>query len=69
MDHRVTVLDSFMYGQTPLLECVHDENLEVVRGDARDPELLKTAPHRTPVARLDEVKAAQDLKIRWRPKE
>jgi nucleoside-diphosphate-sugar epimerase len=42
MDHRVTVLDNFMYGQTPLLECVHDDNLEIVRGDARDTELLKT---------------------------
>jgi nucleoside-diphosphate-sugar epimerase len=42
MDHRVTVIDNFMYGQTSLLDCVHDENLEIVRGDARDSELLKT---------------------------
>jgi glycine dehydrogenase subunit 2 len=27
----------------------------------RDPELLKTAPHNTPVGRLDEVKAAKEL--------
>ena len=29
-----------------------------------DPELLKSAPHRTPVGRLDEVKAAKDLILR-----
>lgn len=38
--HRVTVLDSFMYGQTPLLEVCADPNLEVIRGDVRDGELL-----------------------------
>ncbi len=37
-----------------------------IAGEAEsDPQLLKTAPHNTPVARLDEVKAAQDLKLRW----
>ena len=29
-----------MFGQTPLLEWVHEERLEVVRGDARDASLL-----------------------------
>jgi nucleoside-diphosphate-sugar epimerase len=37
----VTVLDNFLFGQTPLLEWVHDENLRVVRGDARDADLLR----------------------------
>jgi glycine dehydrogenase subunit 2 len=32
-----------------------------------DPERLRTAPHNTPVGRLDEVKAAQDLVLRWPP--
>ena len=27
----------------------------------REPELLKSAPHNTPVGRLDEVKAAKEL--------
>jgi glycine dehydrogenase subunit 2 len=39
-----------------------------IAGEAEsDPQLLKTAPHSTPVARLDEIKAAQDLKLRWQP--
>jgi glycine dehydrogenase subunit 2 len=32
----------------------------------RDPELLKTAPHTTPVRRLDEVKAAREPNLRWK---
>jgi len=32
---------------------------------AQDPELLKTAPHTTPVRRLDEVKAAREPNLRW----
>lgn len=38
---RVTVLDNFLYGQTSLLDCCHDPNLAIVRGDARDEALLK----------------------------
>jgi nucleoside-diphosphate-sugar epimerase len=38
--HEVTVLDNFMYNQTPLLECCHDEKLEIVKGDTRDRELV-----------------------------
>jgi glycine dehydrogenase subunit 2 len=38
------------------------EALIKIAGEARDePELLKTAPHVTPIGRLDEVKAARDL--------
>ncbi len=39
--HRVTALDSFMYGQSSLLDCCHDEHLTIVRGDVRDEALLK----------------------------
>jgi nucleoside-diphosphate-sugar epimerase len=38
--HRVVVLDNFMYGQTPLLDCCHDERLTIVNGDVRDERLL-----------------------------
>jgi glycine dehydrogenase subunit 2 len=40
---------------------------QIAREAQSDPDLLKSAPHNTPVARLDEVKAAQDLKVRWQP--
>ena len=39
--YAVTVLDSFLFGQTPLLEWIHDERLRVVRGDARDRDRLR----------------------------
>jgi len=32
-----------------------------------NPQLLKEAPHNTPVRRLNEVKAAMDLDLRWNP--
>ncbi|MFT5387834.1 MAG: nucleoside-diphosphate-sugar epimerase [Lysobacterales bacterium] len=38
--HEVTVIDIFMYNQTPLLECCIDEGLTVVRGDACDKALI-----------------------------
>ena len=31
-----------------------------------NPEVVKSAPRNTPVTRLDEVKAAKDLNVRWR---
>ncbi len=31
-----------------------------------DPELVRSAPHTTPVSRLDERKAAKDLDVRWK---
>jgi glycine dehydrogenase subunit 2 len=38
-----------------------------VRDEARrDPQLVKTAPHSTPVRRLDDVKAARELDLAWR---
>jgi len=30
-----------------------------------NPDMVRNAPHTTPVARLDEVKAAKDLDVRW----
>ena len=38
---RVTVLDSFMFGQASLNQLCADPRFEVYRGDARDPEVLK----------------------------
>jgi nucleoside-diphosphate-sugar epimerase len=36
----VTVVDNFLYGQTPLLDCCADEKLSIVRGDVRDERLM-----------------------------
>ena len=40
LGHPVTVLDNFMFGQSSLLECCAHENFDVMRGDARDEEIL-----------------------------
>lgn len=37
---KVAAVDNFMYGQTSLLDCCHDKNLTVTRGDARDRQLM-----------------------------
>jgi glycine dehydrogenase subunit 2 len=39
-----------------------------IRKEAREqPDLVKQAPHRTPVRRLDEVHAARHLDLVWTP--
>lgn len=39
--HSVTVLDSFLFRQTSLLDCCEFEKLRLVRGDCRDERLVK----------------------------
>ena len=39
--HEVTVIDSFMYNQSSLLDVCNNEKFNVVRGDARDENLIK----------------------------
>lgn len=38
--YGVVVVDSFMYNQASLLDCCYNENLEVIRGDARNKDLI-----------------------------
>lgn len=40
---RVRVLDNFRYKQNSLLDCCHDKNLEIIRGDIRDEQTLKNS--------------------------
>jgi nucleoside-diphosphate-sugar epimerase len=39
--HKVTVLDSFLYNQTSLLDVCGHDSLEIVRGDCRDMRVVK----------------------------
>ena len=39
----------------------------IAREAEEDPEIVRTAPHATPVRRVDEVAAARNLVLRWRP--
>lgn len=41
LGHKVTVLDTFMFGQNSLADVCFIDNFSVVRGDARDKSLLK----------------------------
>jgi glycine dehydrogenase subunit 2 len=38
---------------------------QIAREAETDPELVRSAPHSTPVMRLDEVTAARKLDLRW----
>lgn len=42
LGHKVTVLDTFMFGQNSLADVCYLDNFDVVRGDARDEALLKS---------------------------
>ena len=37
---QVIVIDNFMYNQTSLLDCCHDRHFMIIRGDARDKNLI-----------------------------
>lgn len=43
------------------IDAFADAMLNIAREAHESPELLQTAPHNTPIRRLDEVKAAKDL--------
>ncbi len=40
---------------------------DIAREARENPDLLHEAPHATPVRRLDEARAARELKLRWKP--
>jgi len=39
--YEVTVIDNFMYRQTSLLDCCFSPKLNIIRGDARDMDLIR----------------------------
>src|SRR3989344_1091437 len=41
--YEVTVLDSFIFDQTSLLDCCHDQNFTLIKGEARDGHILSEA--------------------------
>jgi glycine dehydrogenase subunit 2 len=48
-----------------MLDAFADAMLEIVREAAEEPSLLKEAPHRRPVHRLDEVRAAKRPVVKY----
>ncbi len=51
------------------LDTFVDAMAAILEEAATHPEQLRSAPHRLPVRRLDDVKAARDLNLRWQPGE
>ena len=49
------------------LDAFADALIEIAAEAHADPELVKSAPHDTPVRRLDEATAARQPDLRWRP--
>ena len=45
LGHEVTVLDNFMFQQTSLMSCCSLEKFDVIRGDARDQDLIASLVH------------------------
>lgn len=40
LGHQVTVIDTFVYGQTSLLDCCANPGFRVIKGDVRDRDLI-----------------------------
>jgi glycine dehydrogenase subunit 2 len=49
------------------LDAFADALIAIAEEALTDPEVIKTAPHTTPVRRLDEATAARQPNLRWRP--
>lgn len=49
------------------LDAFADTLIVIAAEAARDPGMVKTAPHTAPVKRLDEATAARKPNLRWRP--
>ena len=67
-----TVAEALMFEPTETeskrsLDFLADACAAIVAEAERDLELVRTAPHETPVSRVDEVEAARRPVLRWRP--
>jgi len=78
--HSPTIYFPLIVEEAIMIEPTETESLQTldtfidamiaIAGEAQtDPDLVRSAPHETPVTRLDEVGAARKLNLRWRPEE
>ena len=49
------------------MEYFADAMTKILEEAKSQPEMVKSAPHTQPVRRLDDVRAARELDLRWRP--
>ena len=40
MGYKVTVIDNFTFNQSSLIDIIHHKNLNIIKGDIRDIDLL-----------------------------
>jgi glycine dehydrogenase subunit 2 len=59
--HEALMIEPTETESKSTLDAFADAMLKIAEEAHQNPELLKTAPHNTPVGRLDEVKAAKEL--------
>jgi glycine dehydrogenase subunit 2 len=59
--HEALMIEPTETESMQTLDAFADALLKIAQEAHENPELLKTAPHQTPVGRLDEVKAAKEL--------
>ena len=52
-----------------MLDAFADAMIRIEREAHEEPEHLKGAPHSLPVRRLDDVRAAKQLDLTWKPTE
>jgi len=75
--HAPTVYFPLIVSEALMIEPTDSESKEtldafietmkrILKEAQENPDLLRNAPHTTPVRRLDEVKAIKELKIRWK---
>jgi glycine dehydrogenase subunit 2 len=75
--HAPTIYFPLLFHESLMVEPTENESLETLDGfisvmrriaeeAQRDPELLKTAPHSTPIGRVDDVLAAKHPVVTYR---
>ncbi len=62
-------MSSYGSGTPEEIDIFCDAMLAIAKEAEENPELVRSAPHDTPVSRVDEVRAARKLKVRWTPEE
>ncbi|MEO0129798.1 MAG: aminomethyl-transferring glycine dehydrogenase subunit GcvPB [candidate division WOR-3 bacterium] len=74
--HAPTVYFPLIVSEALMIEPTESESLQTIekfietmiqisKEAKENPDILKSAPHNTPVSRLDEVKAVKELKLKW----
>jgi glycine dehydrogenase subunit 2 len=65
--HEAIMIEPTETESKATLDAFAEAMIKIAEEVVADPELLHTAPHVTPVTRLDEVKAAREPRLRWVP--